>query len=83
MIRIFCRGKHGEDHLCDSCSELLEYSVKRLDSCRFGDSKPRCDKCEIRCYKAEMRGRIREVMKYSGPRMLCRHPLAVLKHILR
>lgn len=34
------------------------------------------------CYAPEMRERIREVMRYSGPHMLIRHPLLVVRHAL-
>jgi hypothetical protein len=63
MISLFCKGKHKEDELCETCSELLDYSNKRLDSCKFGEEKPKCNSCEVHCYKPEMQERIKEVMK--------------------
>ena len=82
MISIFCKGIHKEDSICEECGELLDYSSKRLDSCKFGDEKPRCSKCEIHCYKPEMRERIKKVMRYAGPRMLTKLPVMAVKHLM-
>ena len=41
-----------------------------------------CANCTVHCYKPEMREKIREVMRYSGPRMLFIHPLVVIRHML-
>ncbi len=90
MIGIHCAARHGatprsaEDSgasLCPACRELLEYAGLRLEKCPWGDAKPTCAKCPIHCYKPEMRARIREVMRYAGPRMLLRHPLMGLRHL--
>ncbi len=41
-----------------------------------------CSKCPIHCYKPKMREHIREVMRYSGPRMIFYHPIIAIKHML-
>ena len=56
---------------------------RRLDSCRFGNGKPSCRKCPVHCYRADMRERIRTVMRWAGPRMIFHHPLAATRHLLR
>jgi hypothetical protein len=68
--------------LCDGCSELLAYSQRRLDACRFGPRKPTCVRCTVHCFNPAMRDQIRAVMRYSGPRMLIRHPLLAVAHLL-
>ena len=83
MIRLYCQKKEGNSLLCPSCKELLDYAHNRLERCRFGENKPTCQKCPIHCYRPEMKERIRIVMRWSGPRMLCYHPLAAIKHLLR
>ena len=84
MVRIYCFLKHKQSRgLCGECSNLLTYAQKRLDGCKFGDDKPACAKCKVHCYKPEMRARIREIMRYSGPRMLLYHPFDYLKHLLK
>ncbi len=82
MIRLYCKHKEGNAELCDSCKSLLEYAHARLSHCRFGDDKPTCKKCPVHCYKPEMRDRIRNVMKWSGPRMMFYHPITAIKHLI-
>jgi Nitrous oxide-stimulated promoter len=85
MIRMFCAAHHGtaDEQLCPSCEDLLTYAKERLKRCPFGENKGACSKCEIHCYKPEMRRRITEVMRYSGPRMVKRHPLLAVNHLLK
>lgn len=83
MIRLYCRKREGHAELCPRCRELLDYAHRRLDRCRFGEDKPTCKKCPVHCYRPEMKERIREVMRWSGPRMIFHHPLAALRHLLR
>jgi hypothetical protein len=85
MVRIFCDAHHGTGGrlLCPACAELLDYAEKRLDKCPYSENKGPCSKCEIHCYKPEMRKRITEVMRYSGPKMAIEHPLLAVEHLLR
>ena len=83
MIEIFCHGHHGnKEGLCPECRKLLDYAAQRLDKCPLRDNKPKCSTCPVHCYKPAMREKIREVMRYAGPRMLFRHPLLAGKHYL-
>ena len=70
MIKIYCQAHHNPDlDLCPDCSKLLDYSLAKLDYCPFGEEKPPCKKCDVHCFDPKMRERIREIMRYSGPRM--------------
>ncbi|HHO75863.1 MAG TPA: nitrous oxide-stimulated promoter family protein [Deltaproteobacteria bacterium] len=81
MIRIYCRGKHEQaSGLCPACTELLAYALERLERCPFRKNKPRCSRCPVHCYKPVMRSRIKDVMRYAGPRMLYRHPFLAVAH---
>ena len=83
MVTIYCRGHgHGGRPLCPECADLLSYALCRLDRCPFGEEKTTCAKCPIHCYKPAMRDRVKEVMRYAGPRMLLRHPILALRHQL-
>jgi hypothetical protein len=84
MIKTYCRKKHNSknEDLCEECGNLFEYAKLRLSKCPFGDKKPFCSKCEIHCYNAQMRGRIKEVMRFSGPKMIFKHPVLTLWHLL-
>ncbi len=74
-------GSHGGPGLCGECRELLEYSLARLDHCKFGNAKTKCHKCPVHCYRPDMREKIRTVMRFSGPRMLLYHPLEALRYL--
>jgi hypothetical protein len=69
--------------LCGDCAELLGYANERLAKCPFGPEKGPCSKCRIHCYKPEMRERVREVMRYAGPKMLTKHPILAVGHLLK
>ena len=80
MIELFCR--HRGDALCADCRHLLQYTEKRIRQCAFGPDKPVCSRCRVHCFQPEMRRRIREIMRYSGPKMLYRHPWHALRHLI-
>lgn len=83
MVMIYCRHKEGNATLCDECSELLEYAKLRLSLCPHGNAKPTCRKCTIHCYKPEKREKMRQIMRYSGPRMVFFSPLTAITHLIR
>lgn len=84
MIDIYCQKKHGnkKGELCDECKELLEYAHKRLSFCKFGENKSTCSRCPIHCYKKDMKERVKEVMKFSGPRLMIYNPIELVRHAL-
>ena len=64
------------------CEELLRYAHARLDHCPFGEKKSACKECTVHCYKPVMRERMRQVMRFSGPRMLLYAPWQAIRHLL-
>ena len=82
FIHYYCKNKHKNrvGKLCSECRHLLAYSLERLDSCPFADEKSSCRQCEVHCYNSFYRERIREVMRYCGPRSLWFMPLEYVKH---
>ena len=81
MVGIYCQAHHGTHAaLCGKCDRLLEYAFCRLDRCPFGAEKTPCVRCPAHCYGPTMRTRMKEVMRYAGPRMLYRHPIMALFH---
>ncbi len=84
MIEKYCHGVHKtrKGELCKECLELLEYVKYRRSLCPWKENKPFCSNCKIHCYKKDMQTKIREVMRYSGPRMLLDHPLIAISHVL-
>lgn len=82
MMQIFCRDHHSpESNLCRDCEQLLTYASQRLQICPFQEEKPACNRCEVHCYSATQRERVKAVMRYAGPRMLLRHPLLSVLHL--
>lgn len=82
MIFIYCRSKHGtKDFLCEQCRELKDYAHKRIDACPFVEEKTFCSSCKVHCYQQSMRERVREVMRFSGPRLLFIRPGVVFRHM--
>ncbi|MEA3277467.1 MAG: nitrous oxide-stimulated promoter family protein [Pseudomonadota bacterium] len=82
MMGIYCRDHHGGARgLCGECGKLLDYALRRLDTCPFQEAKPACNHCEVHCYSAVKRERVKAVMRYAGPRMLLRHPVLSLFHL--
>ncbi|MFC2033310.1 nitrous oxide-stimulated promoter family protein [Chloroflexota bacterium] len=82
MISDYCRYHHPDDEQCLDCSELSDYALERLNKCPFQEGKTTCARCPVHCYKPDMRKRIRTVMRYAGPRMIYRHPVLALFHII-
>lgn len=83
MIRIYCAGVHQSGkEMCGDCMQLIKYAEQRTGKCRFGNDKPVCVNCPVHCYKPEMREKIREVMRFSGPRMIYHHPYLAWMHIV-
>lgn len=82
MIALYCRHKLGTKEMPEEYKALEAYAHKRLDGCKFGDKKSACKRCPIHCYKPDMRERVREVMRWAGPRMIIYNPIAAIRHIL-
>lgn len=81
MIRIYCKSHNDSKHLCEECNTILDYIYNRIENCRFGGCKPVCSKCNIYCYNKEMKENIKQVMRYSGRRMLIYHPFLTSAHV--
>ena len=60
--------------------KMIEIYCKGQHRRKSGDL---CESCAELMHYAEARvERIKEVMRYSGPRMLWRHPIMTIRHIL-
>ncbi len=81
MIELFCKNHHGlAVNNCSTCSELQNYALDRLENCPFHEGKTSCKNCPIHCYKPGIKEEIKQVMRYSGPRMMLRHPILTMFH---
>lgn len=83
MIKIYCHSMHGEKELCRDCGELKDYALKRIERCFYGVYKPACNKCTVHCYSPKHKEEIRKVMRFSGPRMIYKHPVMAIMHAIK
>ena len=82
MLEIYCRAHHGNNlSLCEECEALLDYARARVERCPHMETKTFCSACQTHCYAPKMREKIREAMRYSGPRMLLHAPVMALRHM--
>jgi hypothetical protein len=68
--------------VCDGCADLLRYAEQRRALCPK-DPKPFCSHCDTHCYRPELAERMREVMRYAGPRsVLHGHVVGGVRHLV-
>jgi predicted amidophosphoribosyltransferase len=67
--------------LCEDCRKLLAHALVKRSHCPM-NPKPMCKHCPVHCYHPSYRAQIREVMKYSGKKMLLTGRLDYLFHLL-
>ncbi|MDR1852953.1 MAG: nitrous oxide-stimulated promoter family protein [Propionibacteriaceae bacterium] len=67
--------------LCLECEVLYNYSKRHIQFCRRMGVKTFCSACPVPCFKGTNGERIREVMRYSGPRMLLHDPVMAIHHL--
>ena len=91
MVCMYCDGHHKQqqtevahcgESICPECLELDAYAVLRTERCRQMHKKKNCEECLNHCYAPEMRRRIKEAMRYAGPRMIVKHPVAAVLHMV-
>lgn len=83
MVHIYCGDKHHHsDGLCSQCQNFLDYAYRRIEHCPFDIHKPTCGNCPIHCYKADMGQLARKIMRHAGPKMIFKHPLLALRHLI-
>lgn len=85
MITYYCHKKHKTKgkNLCSECSELNDYARLRSDKCPFMETKTFCSNCRVHCYKPDMKAKIKDVMRFSGPRMIFHHPIKAINHVIQ
>ena len=64
MIELYCRHHLHQDTMPE------DFACRRLDHCKYGEQKTACKDCPTHCYASKEREKIREVMRWAGPRMI-------------
>ncbi len=67
--------------LCRACRRLLGHSFVKRSTCPL-EPKPACKHCPQHCYQPAYRSRIREVMRYSGRKLVLSGRLDYLFHLI-
>ncbi len=67
--------------VCEDCKKLLLYAASKRIICPY-DPKPACKDCTSHCYAEPNRTKIRQVMRYSGMRMIMKGSIAYIKKFL-
>jgi len=83
MVRIYCDRFHGPDgDMCSGCRDLAGYAVNSVSRCPYGANKPVCGRCPANCFSKDRYLSLSAIMRYAGPRMLYKHPLLAVRHLL-
>ncbi|PSW33385.1 nitrous oxide-stimulated promoter family protein [Photobacterium phosphoreum] len=86
MIDLYCLRHHqpntGKFQHCADCEQFRTYVKQRLDRCPYGEKKPSCKQCPIHCYKPQQKLKSQTIMRYSGPKMLVKHPIMAIRHLI-
>lgn len=82
MISLYQRRCPDAQADVEHYQALNAYADKRLDKCVFGEEKPACKQCPIHCYQPAKREEMKQIMRWAGPRMLWRHPILTIRHLI-
>lgn len=94
FVEVYCAGKHGtsdraalplpaglgERRLCPECATFMQYAVARRIKCPLEAEKPTCKHCRIHCYNKANLAKVKEIMAYSGKRLMLRGRLDYVWH---
>ena len=93
FTEVWCAGQHHNDRqpvtvhqglqpfkLCPDCTAFLQYAVKKRLCCPLEAEKPTCRRCRIHCYAPQQRALVKQIMAWSGKRMILRGRLDYLWH---
>lgn len=94
FVEVYCNGRHGaterslfnlpaglgERRLCPGCADFMQYAVTRRIKCPLEAEKPTCKHCRVHCYNRANLEKVREIMAYSGKKLMLRGRLDYIWH---
>ena len=94
FVEVYCAGKHGaadrttfrlpaalgERRLCSDCATFMSYAIARRMKCPLEAEKPSCKHCRIHCYTKVNLAKVKEIMAYSGMKLMLRGRLDYVWH---
>lgn len=79
--RLFTPGLYSMK-LCPDCYSLCKEVTAHTSRCPHMAYKSFCHYCPRPCYRKERLEAVKPVMKYSGPRLILRHPILAIRHLI-
>jgi hypothetical protein len=94
FVEVYCVGKHGvtgqlpvalptglgECTLCPECASFLGYAITRRLNCPLEAEKPTCKHCRTHCYAKVQLAKVKEIMAYSGKKLMMRGRVDYIWH---
>lgn len=65
--------------VCDECTKMLTHGTAKRLICPM-EPKPYCKECDVHCYAPGYRERVREIMRYSGKKLILRGRVDLIYH---
>lgn len=96
FVEVYCAGRHGAAErlpfklpaglgkrcICQECALFMTYAIAKRMKCPLEAEKPSCKHCRIHCYGRAEREKAREIMAYSGRKLIMRGRLDYVWHYL-
>ena len=90
MLEMYCSKHHhgqekrrllpfGEYALCPKCAEKAAILIRQTSRCPHMAYKTFCHECPRPCHRPDPE--IAAMMRYSGPRLMLRHPILAFRHL--
>ena len=83
---VYCHSHHGTsgEKLCPKCTALLATVMTRMNRCRYGITKPICDKCEFtgECFGHQQAREFLKIMQSGSKKLYLKPPVMAFKHKL-
>jgi hypothetical protein len=94
FIEVYCNGRHGTIErtpfslpdslgnrlLCTECTTFMQYATRRRINCPLEAEKPTCKHCRTHCYAKPQLEKVKEIMAYSGKKLMMRGRLDYIWH---
>jgi hypothetical protein len=94
FVEVYCQAKHrgavravvtlpadlGARGLCPECTSFLGYAITRRLKCPLEAEKPTCKHCRTHCYAKPQLAKAKEIMAFSGRRLMLRGRLDYIWH---
>ena len=81
-LQTYVKWSGWKVRLCPECLDLVKESAKHTNRCRHLAYKTFCHHCPTPCYAQSAREKIRPIMRYSGPRIMTRHPVLGVQYMV-